>query len=56
MKPNSQLREKLMLLDSLCPDTAYNKAILEQDKAIHTLEFKKNSKEVMKYLKKHTFN
>jgi len=41
MKPNSQLREKLMSLHSLCPDIAYSKAILEQGKAIYTLEFKK---------------
>jgi len=42
MKPNYQLREKLMLLDSLCPDIAYHKAILELGKAIYTLEFEKN--------------
>ena len=52
MKPVSQLREKLMLLDSLCPDIAYHKAILEQGKAIYTLELEKNSEEAMKYLKK----
>jgi len=52
MKPNSQLRERLMLLDSLCPDIAYHKAILEQGKAIYKLEFEKKSEEAMKYLKK----
>lgn len=52
MKPNSQLREKLMLLDSLCPDIANHKAILEQGKAIYTLEFEKNYEVAMKYLKK----